>query len=192
VQVCERDGALVGIAEEFTAPVTEFFGEFLSVISVNLFRVRPPAPCAPRVLIDDLVICRAAWQVPAAEIPLPRTRPQDFTYQAAREWAAALGMPRHVFVRAPGEVKPVYVDFAAPALLDNMARLLRPVARHDGACVTFVEMLPAPGQLWLTDPAGRSYTAEIRIVAVDASGQRPDGIPLTPPGTGKAGQGVPG
>ena len=28
-------------------------------------------------------------------------------------------------------------------------------------------MLPAPDQLWLTDPDGRRYTCELRVVAVD-------------------------
>jgi len=34
-----------------------------------------------------------------------------------------------------------------------------------------VEALPGPGQLWLADRAGDRYTAELRVVAVDARQQ---------------------
>jgi len=35
------------------------------------------------------------------------------------------------------------------------------------ATLDVVEMLPRPDELWLTDAAGRHYTAELRVVAVD-------------------------
>jgi hypothetical protein len=33
-----------------------------------------------------------------------------------------------------------------------------------------VEMLPRPQELWLVDSAGRHYTSELRVVAVDERG----------------------
>jgi hypothetical protein len=164
VRVTEEAGRLIGEAGEWRAPVIEFLGEFLTALCVDMFRLRASAPHAPRVLLGDLVVCRETWRFAASEIPLPRRRPDDYTYGRLRAWAQANGMPRHVFVQAPHEPKPVYVDFAAPALLDNMARMVR-VAADAGAAVTITEMLPGPDELWLTDPDGLRYTAELRVVA---------------------------
>jgi hypothetical protein len=176
VRVREAAGGLVGVADGWSAPVAEFFGEFLTSLCVNMFKLRGPSPHAPRVLFDDVVVCRETWQFPAASVPLPRSRDRDFTYQGLRDWAHRTGLPRYVFVHAPHEVKPMYVDFAAPALLDNMARLLR-AAAAEGTAVTVSEMLPGPDQLWLTDAAGRRYTSEFRAVAV----RREAGEPVVRP-----------
>jgi hypothetical protein len=84
-------------------------------------------------------------------------------------------MPRHVFARTPLEKKPFYVDFCAPLLVGNLVRAVRRAVAEsvpgDGpAMVDIVEMLPRPEELWLTDSAGRRYTAELRVVAVDDRG----------------------
>ncbi|TMM39836.1 MAG: hypothetical protein E6F99_06535 [Actinobacteria bacterium] len=171
VTVHEVDGRLIGRAEGhgWSAPVLEFFGEFLSAVTVNLFTLRPRAPHLYRVLIDDLVICRESWSFPAGEVPVPVRPGGDAGYQRLRDWGRAAGMPRHVFVRTPGERKPYYVDFAAPLLLANLARAVRRAAEADPqAVIDVVEMLPSPDQLWLTDAAGHRYTSEFRMVAVDA------------------------
>lgn len=168
--VTERDGVLTGGVDGWYAPVIEFFGEFMTAICVNCFKLRPPLPYAPRTLIDDTVVSRATWQTPATAIPIPRSRGRDFTCQATREWAAERGIPRHVFVHTPGQRKPVYVDFEAPALVDNFAWLVRRAQESDDA-VTVTEMLPNPDQLWLTDRSGQRYTAEFRMVAVSADPQ---------------------
>jgi hypothetical protein len=66
------------------------------------------------------------------------------------------------------------VDFSAPLLVGNLVRAVRRslAAAADGSgvpdpVVDVVEMLPRPEELWLTDSAGRRYTAELRAVAVD-------------------------
>lgn len=175
VLVTEFGGELVGTADGWQARVTEFFGEFLTALCVNLFRIRPPGPRAPRVSLGGLVVCRASWAFPATDVPVPRSRARDWTYGAVRAWARDAGLPRHVFVHSPREAKPVYVDFAAPALVDNLARLVR--AAGD-ATLTAVEMLPAPDQAWLTDPAGRRYLSEFRVVAVDGPDPTPVVVPV--------------
>lgn len=173
VRVVERAGELFGVMGNHQARITEFFGEFLTALTVNLFKLRRTGRSAPRVLIDDVVVCRATWRCPAGEVPVAPSRTRDYTHQSIREWAAGLGIPRYAFLRTPLEPKPVYVDFAAPALLDNMASLVRVAARQDGAQIELVEMLPGPDQLWLTDPAGRHYSAEFRLVAVDPRATAP-------------------
>ncbi len=177
IQVHELGGRLVGRADGRQAPVLEFFGEFLTAATVNLFQLRRARARLPRLLIDDVVVGRESWRCPAATIPLPASRAKDYSYRALRTWAASQAIPRHAFIMVPGEPKPFYVDFRAPALLDNLARLIRRVSADPAAEVTVTEMLPAPGQLWLADPMGGHYAAELRFVAVD---QQPQAAVVTP------------
>jgi hypothetical protein len=165
--VTESGGDLIATAEDggWSAPVLECFGEFVSALVVNLFRIRPPARYAPRVSIGDLVVCRRLWRVSAAEAgPVPRLR-ADPGHDRLRAWARSCGMPRHVFVRTRAETKPFYVDFSAPLLVENLARAMRGAA-GDG-WIEVAEMLPAPDELWLRGPGGERYTSELRVVAVD-------------------------
>ena len=78
-------------------------------------------------------------------------------------------MPRRVFVLAPPEEKPVYIDFESPVLVDVLARMLRNSAERSapGATVRITEMLPTPEDCWLPDAAGNCYTSELRLVCVD-------------------------
>ena len=65
-------------------------------------------------------------------------------------------------MRSPEEVKPVYVDWSAPVLVEMLARLSR-----QAAWLSLSEMLPGPDELWLRDAAGASYVCELRCIAVD-------------------------
>ena len=82
-------------------------------------------------------------------------------------------MPRFLFAKVPGQAKPFLVDRDAPLSLRNLARLVRRAVADAvpagplAAPVTFVEMLPTPDELWLVDAQGRSFTSELRVVAVD-------------------------
>ncbi|MGW4393658.1 lantibiotic dehydratase [Amycolatopsis nivea] len=177
VLVSEKDGVLTGAPRDgaWSAPVLEFLGEFLTAAAVNLFRIRPRAARQGRVLIDDVVVCRESWSLPVAEFPAapPGRRIADRGHSAVREWAAGHGMPRHVFVRTPLEKKPFYVDFAAPSLVGNLVRAVRRAwTAGGGGTVDVAEMLPGPGESWLTGASGEQYTAEFRVVAVDERGER--------------------
>ncbi|WP_431873286.1 lantibiotic dehydratase [Amycolatopsis sacchari] len=172
VLVHERDGELIGRTREgWSAPVLEFFGEFLTATVVNLFRLRARRPHLGRVLLDDVVVCRESWSCPLDAVPVPPAgrKIADRGYEDVRAWAAEHGMPRHVFVRTPLEAKPFYVDFRAPLLVGNLVRAVRRAlaAGHADGTVDVVEMLPRPEELWLTDAEGRCHTAELRVVAVD-------------------------
>jgi hypothetical protein len=136
-------------------------------VLAQTFQPVPKAAHVPRIQIDDLVLGRESWTFPAAEPDFADTTDEGRRYLQARAWAGAHGLPRHVFFRCTGERKPVYADLTSLASIDLLARALRRCRRQDAASVTVVEMLPSPEQTWLADAAGRRYTAELRMVAVD-------------------------
>jgi hypothetical protein len=172
--VSERRGELLAIGPDWTAPVLECFGEFLTALVVDLFQPRPAAGYLPRLLLGDLVMGRARWRVAAGRLPARAARSGDVAHWQLRDWARSAGLPRHVFVRTSLERKPFYVDFAAPLLVENLARIVRKARKADRATpVDLVEMLPRPDQLWLTDRAGQRYTCEFRVVAVDQTPAMP-------------------
>lgn len=114
-------------------------------------------PHLPRVTIDGVVIQREAWRLPALAID-----DKEEPFVAVRRWARESGLPRRLFVKLPEETKPFLVDLECPFLVEVFARL---AARTAGMAVS--EMMPGPDELWLTDAAGRHYTSEARLVAVD-------------------------
>ena len=162
LRVRRRDGAL-------ERGLLEVVGSLISLMMVQAFDLRPPGPHTPRVAIDDLVVCRERWTLPATEPAFADTLDESARYLQARRWAASHGLPRHVFLRFTGEPKPIYADLTSLASIDLISRSLRRARRKAGAgaTVTIVEMLPAPDQAWLTDAEGLRYTSELRIVAVD-------------------------
>lgn len=171
VTVREHDGELIGLVESdgWSAPVLEFFGEFVTAVVVDLFRLRPPRAYLPRLVFDDVVVARRSWSVLPTEVPFEPWKSADRSFQQLRDWAADLGVPRRLFFRTPGQRKPVYLDLAAPLLIANFVRAVHRAigGGPEPGTVELVEMLPGPDELWLRDPDGRAYTTEFRMVAVD-------------------------
>jgi hypothetical protein len=162
LRVRRRDGS-------FERGLLEVVGYLISSTAINCLDMMPPGPHTPRVTIDDLVVSRERWTLPAAEPAFADTPDESTRYLQARAWAAAHGLPRHVFCKFTGERKPIYADLTSLASIDLISRSLRRARRNAGAdaTVTVTEMLPTPDQAWLTDAQGRRYTAELRMVAVD-------------------------
>jgi acyl carrier protein len=162
LRVRRRDGS-------FERGLLEVIGDLVSSEIANAFDLIPPGAHTPRVTIDDLVVQRETWTVPAGEPAFARTTDESARYLQARAWAAGLGLPRHVFMRFTGERKPIYADLTSLASVQLVARSLRRAHREAGAeaTVKISEMLPAPDEAWLTDAQGQRYTAELRIVAAD-------------------------
>jgi hypothetical protein len=77
-------------------------------------------------------------------------------------WARRIGLPRYVFGVVPHEPKPFYVDLGSPIYIDIFLSYLA-----NATALGLSEMLPAHGELWLSDVDGRSYTSELRFAAVD-------------------------
>lgn len=151
-----------------SAGVLEFFAEFVTAVVVNHFRVREPALHSSRVRLDDLVVARRSWRLPAADL-VALGEGAGHRRLALRRHLEALGVPRYAFYMTAAEPKPSYVDLLAPLHLYHLDAAARRILRErsDAAYVDLSEMLPAPDQLWLTDPDGRRYTSELRVVAVD-------------------------
>jgi amino acid adenylation domain-containing protein len=167
LRVRRRDGT-------FERDLLEIIGDLLSAAVSHCFDVVPPVPAhtgahLPRVTIDDLVVCRERWSLPATDPAFADNTDERARYLQARAWAAGHGLPRHVFLRFTGERKPIYADLTSLASIDLISRSLRRARRQAGAdaTVSITEMLPAPDQAWLTDALGQRYSAELRMVAVD-------------------------
>lgn len=167
LEVTLRDGApVVTDRQQLAVPFAEFAGELLSFLVGNAFTPFGPERHTPRVVMDDVVVQRETWHLPVGEL-LGAIGPDTPPARLA-DLLAGYSVPRFVFVRAPGDPKPVYCDLSSTLLLKNVIRILR--RSEDGDCVVRVqEMLPAFPDLWLETPRGR-HTSELRLVAVDTLG----------------------
>lgn len=147
----------------------EVVGELLSGAIANAFQ---PVPVAgrhrPRVTIDRLVLCREGWTFPAAELTWATRTDEAQRYLQARHWRARHRLPERVFLRAPGEQKPIAVDFRSLPLVNSLAKVIRQAkAAWPDQPIQLVEMVPDLDQLWLVDADGAPYTSELRLVAHD-------------------------
>ncbi|MGW0764033.1 lantibiotic dehydratase [Streptomyces sp. NPDC002676] len=116
----------------------------------------------PRIRCGRVVLRRESWRVPVADLQPWTPGGRSVAADAAAHLGAVrlrerLGLPRHCFVKIPGEPKPVFLDWEAPLLVRQLVRLAKGV---EGA-LEFSEMLPGPDELWL-DVAGRRHTSELR------------------------------
>lgn len=148
--------------------VIEALGFALSEACVREFQILGPASHTPRVVVDDVVICRESWSFEPAEIAFA-TEPVGLArFERARRWAREHSIPRFVFVKLTSE-KPIFVDLASPPLIDLFAHEVRSTSvRFPGARVAVTEMLPGPEGVWLPDIEGKRYCSEFRFIAVDA------------------------
>ncbi|HEV2863289.1 MAG TPA: lantibiotic dehydratase [Pyrinomonadaceae bacterium] len=150
--------------------IVELFGALFSVLAASYFKVLPPGRHTPRVTVDRLVVSRESWRFPAEELHFAHHKAEAERFVDLQRWARAHGVPRFVFVKAPIEPKPFYVDFESPILVNFFTKTVRQTVKEGGAqqAVSVTEMLPAPDQLWLPDAEGRLYTSELRIVAIES------------------------
>jgi hypothetical protein len=96
----------------------------------------------PRLEAGRVVLARAGWRMPAAQVPARAKGQSDAEFLLAlARWRDRHGIPRRCFVRTTGRRdasrKPVYVDFASWHLLPSLP------ARTDATAV-FEEALPDP------------------------------------------------
>ena len=167
--VQERSGVLVLRTRDrrMTVDLLDAFAD-TPLLSTRGFRLLANAPHRPRISFDALVVSRETWSFLPSEIAFVAGATAASRFAEATRWGLQNRMPRFVFVRIPREPKPLVIDFQSTLAIEIVAKALRclPDAARATA-VVFTEMLPQPDQLWLSDPAGRRYTSELRMVAVD-------------------------
>jgi hypothetical protein len=158
-----RDGQL-------SFDIVEFFGAILSLLVAGYFKILPPRKHTPRVTIDRLVVTRESWTFSAGELEFAHLKEEADRFLGLQRWAREHGIPRLVFVKASAEPKPFYVDFASPILVNFFTKTVGQTLREESGehAITVTEMIPTPEQLWLPDAEGQLYTAELRMVAIDA------------------------
>ncbi|WP_405606856.1 lantibiotic dehydratase [Streptomyces sp. NBC_00076] len=126
----------------------------------------------PRIRCGRVVLHRETWRIPTARLRGLALSGDRVTADDAAQFLAICrlraehGLPQQVFVKVPGEPKPLYVDWDAPLLVRQLCRLAR---KTDGT-MEISEMLPGRDHRWLETGTGR-FTAELRC-AVFSSGRR--------------------
>jgi hypothetical protein len=181
LQLYDRDGASVALPYLGALPVARLQGpvRLLATLSqpwTSLFRTsdergaavggtRDTGPTA-RVRDGRVVLGRARWTVPAAAIPRRRAGEGRAAHLARVDtWRTGQGIPQQCFVhlgtdRASGvPAKPFWADLRSPHALALLLREAERAARDDVAAL--VEVLPGPGDWWLTDESGRARATEL-------------------------------
>jgi hypothetical protein len=148
--------------------LVDVLGDYMSMVAINAFHLLPPAPHIPRVTMGRLVVSRERWHVPIRKCDWANQLDERRRYLMMREWVARLGLPRRIFCSASVEMKPIYVDFTSIPLTNNLATMIRRMARDKpGGNLVISEMLPDIEDSWLVDADGQAYTAELRMVVTE-------------------------
>jgi hypothetical protein len=146
----------------------EVIADAMARVVVDAFQPTVPAAHRPRITIGKLVLSREQWTFQVADSAWAFAKDEQTRFYEARRWRQEHGLPERVFYRVPVELKPTAADFSSIVLVNLFARHIRQTKAAGHAEYTVTEMLPAPGQLWLTDREGRHYSSELRIVAYDS------------------------
>jgi len=172
VEVVENEGTVMvrlpgGEVFEFL----DVFADMLANMVVDRFRLLfADRPHVPRVKVDHLVVSRESWRFNPADLDFAVEKDEVARFVRTHEWAAALGIPRYVFVKSNAAERPVYVDLTSPIYVNVLAKMVRQTNANErlpDKTITVVEMLPAHDDLWLTDHEGNRYTSEFRFTWVD-------------------------
>ncbi|MEJ7598950.1 MAG: lantibiotic dehydratase [Kofleriaceae bacterium] len=161
--VVERDGQLWARRRDGTLELdlVAFLQKDLMNESFN-FDMFAKVAHRPRVTIDGFVFAREQWRFDAADLAFTGLAAPLDRFVGARRWSLQHELPRYMFVKAPNEMKPMYLDLASPVYVEIFCKLVRA-----NETIVVTEMLPTLDQAWLVDAAGDTYCSELRIVMVD-------------------------
>lgn len=104
----------------------------------------------PRIEIDDVVYQRMRWR-----FHLPAGLKGFERWKLLHTLRITHNLPERVYVRHPDEPKPLFVDFADPAAIEDLGKL-------PAGPISVTEMLPGPGELWW-QPGGQQQCSELRL-----------------------------
>jgi hypothetical protein len=154
-------------------PVLDVFAEAVLNTVVDAITFLPPADHQPRITVDRVVLSRETWRLPAGELTFAQVTDPAARFVETRRWWRGTSLPQQVFLKVPGEVKPIFVDFENVFTINALAKYVRKLQASDPeAKVAISEMLPSLDRLWLADRDGKRYTSELRLVAVDRTTTR--------------------
>lgn len=158
--------------------IMDILGEFITHQVLHRFNILPPMRHTPRISLDRLVIHRETWSFDAREYEFASIHEEAERFLAVQRWRNKYHLPRHLFVKTPGERKPQYVDLDSLLSVDVLARIVRQAlhTHEEAEAIAFCEMLPDLSQCWLQDSQQQHYTSELRLVAVDRGGCTPRSV----------------
>jgi lantibiotic biosynthesis protein len=134
------------------------------------------APFLPRVVSGRLVLSRASWNVPEAELrALGQTKGAD-QFAAVQAWRAQRRLPRYVALADLDNE--LVIDLDNVLSVAALAHQLRGRRR-----AVLVEMFPGPDDLCVTGPEGR-FVHELVVPFVQMAAQQPEPGKPTPRVTG--------
>ncbi|MGY1495103.1 lantibiotic dehydratase [Streptomyces sp. QTS52] len=120
----------------------------------------------PRLVYGRVVLQRAMWALPATAF---HGRTWFAGFQGVQDLRSRHQLPRHMFVKFPQEVKPIYCDLDSPLLVRQVSHLAKAAGNRS---LIVSEMIPAPDQLWLESSRGR-VTSEFRYAVFSGGTERP-------------------
>ena len=136
------------------------------------------APFLPRVVSGRLVLARARWNVPEAELrALGRARGAD-QFAAVQAWRAERRLPRYVALA--DHDNELVIDLDNVLSVEALTHHLR--GRREAV---LVEMFPDPGELCVTGPEGR-FVHELVVPFVRAAPPRAESDEAAPRATGSS------
>ena len=104
VEVVETNGTVMArLPRGELFDFLELFAEMLTSMVINRFQLFADRPHMPRVKIDNVVISRESWRFNPADLDFAAEKDEAARFVRTREWAAALGIPRYVFVKSSAE-----------------------------------------------------------------------------------------
>src|SRR5581483_3567076 len=122
----------------------------------------------PRIEIGGAVYQRERWDLATALLPSCSGQHASFDLLLAfARFRQSFALPERVFVHTPAEPKPIYIDFQDIFALELLIHLA-----SQSEVITFVEMFPAPHDLWLRDEQGH-YCSELRLLLSREPGSPP-------------------
>lgn len=167
--VVQRSGSRLLVkhpGKGLTFDAWQVFERRIKLKAATAFSLSDGSPTGPRRSLGGLVVQRAHWRFePAAFGWLEEAAGR---VDRARAFCQAHSMPSRVFMRSPTEIKPLYLDWNSPILLEVLARLVRQTP-----WLSFSEMVPGPGELWLRNASGEAFVSEFRSIAVDPAPWNP-------------------
>lgn len=156
------------VSQKHTIPIIGLLEDFLKIASINAYQFLPNSEHLPRIKFDQLTIQRETWTFSLNSLSFIDLEGSQ-QFKACLYWAKENDLPEQGFFKVGSELKPFFVDFRSPKLVDLMISTLKKEHQKGRKKLSFrfSEMLPNENQTWLKTPEGEPLYSELRFVGVD-------------------------